>query len=106
MTGVAKGTVLRLLREIGAACAEYQDKALRGLTCQRVQCDEVWAFCYAKEKNVPDQHKGEFGYGDIWTWVALDADSKLVPCWYLGKRDAEDASVFIANLAERSTRCS
>ena len=101
MTGVAKGTVLKLLCGLGMACAEYQDKALRDLVCRRIQCDEVWAYCYAKEKNVPDRHKGEFGYGDIWTWVALDADSKLVVCWYLGRRDAEDASRFIANLAER-----
>lgn len=101
MTGIAKGTVLRLLSDVGVACADYQDKTLRGLTCRRVQCDEVWAFCHAKEKNVPDQHKGEFGYGDIWTWVALDADSKLAVCWYLGKRDADDASQFIANLAGR-----
>jgi IS1 family transposase len=103
MTGAAKGTVLRLLREIGVVCAEYQDKALRKLTCRRIQCDEVWAFCYAKEKNVPDQHRGEFGFGDVWTWVALDAETKLVPCWYVGRRDAADASVFIANLAERLT---
>jgi IS1 family transposase len=101
MTGAAKGTVLRLLREIGQACAAYQDRTLRGLTSRRIQCDEVWAFCYAKEKNVPRQHKGEWGYGDVWTWVALDADSKLVPCWYVGRRDAADASQFIANLAER-----
>jgi IS1 family transposase len=101
MTGVAKGTVLRLLGEIGLACAEYQDKTLRKLTCRRIQCDEVWTFCYAKEKNVPTDKKGEFGYGDVWTWVALDADSKLVPCWYLGRRDAADANVFIANLSER-----
>jgi len=101
MTGAAKGTVLRLLREIGQACAAYQDRTLRGLTSRRIQCDEVWAFCYAKEKNVPRQHKGEWGYGDVWTWVALDADSKLVPCWYVGRQDAADASQFIANLAER-----
>ncbi len=68
MTGVAKGTVLRLLQEIGLACAEYQDKALRGLTCRRVQCDEVWAFCYAKEENAPNQHRGEWGFGDVWMW--------------------------------------
>lgn len=101
MTGAAKGTVLRLLEEIGQACAAYQDRTLRGLTTRRIQCDEVWAFCYAKEKHVPDRHKGEFGYGDVWTWVALDADSKLVPCWYVGRRDAEDASRFIADLSER-----
>ncbi len=84
----------------GRACTTYQDKALRGLTCRRIQCDEVWAFCHAKE-NVPDQHRGEFGYEDVWTWVALDADSKLAVCWYLGKRDAGDAGQFIANLAGR-----
>lgn len=104
MTGAAKGTVLRLLRDIGLACAEYQDKTLRKLTCCRVQCDEVWAFCHAKEKNVPAAHKGEFGYGDVWTWVALDADSKLAVCWHLGKRDADDAMVFINNLASRIAR--
>ncbi len=101
MTGAAKGTILRLLRDMGLACAQYQDKTLRGLTCRRIQCDEVWAFCYAKERNVPTDKKGEFGYGDVWTWVALDADTKLVPCWYLGRRDAEDANVFISKLSER-----
>lgn len=101
MTGVAKGTVLRLLHDVGIACAQYQHQTLRNLTCRRVQCDEVWSFCYAKNKNVPDEHKGEFGYGDVWTWVALDADSKLVVCWFLGKRDADDAFTFIANLARR-----
>lgn len=101
LTGVAMNTVLKLLRDAGMAFAKYQEENLRGLTCRRIQCDEVWAFCYAKEKNVPDQHKGKWGYGDVWTWVALDADSKLVPCWYLGRRDAADASVFIANLSER-----
>ncbi len=101
MTGVAKGTVLRLLEQIGLACAEYQDKTLRKLTCRRIQCDEVWTFCYAKERNVPAAKKGEFGYGDVWTWVALDADTKLVPCWSLGRRDAADANAFIANLSER-----
>ena len=78
MTGVAKGTVLRLLRDMGIACAGYQDKALRSLTCRRIQCDEVWTFCYAKEKNVPEKVRGQFGFGDVWTWVALDAESKLV----------------------------
>ncbi len=61
----------------------------------------MWAFCYAKERIVPADRKGEFGFGDVWTWVALDADTKLVPCWYLGRRDAGDANVFIANLSER-----
>jgi len=101
MTGAAKGTVLKLLGDLGAACLVYQDMHLRGLTCRRVQCDEVWAFCYAKEKNVPVKRRGEWGYGDVWAWVAIDADSKLVPCWYVGRRDAADARRFIDNLAAR-----
>lgn len=101
MTGVAKGTALKLLAEIGPVCDQYQDVTLRGLTCRRVQCDEVWAFCHAKEKNVPEEKRGQFGFGDVWTWVALDADSKLVPCWYVGRRDAEDARTMISDLASR-----
>lgn len=101
MTGVAKGTVLRLLAEIGAACADYQDAHLRGLYCRRVQCDEVWAFVGAKEKNVPAHKRGQFGRGDVWTWVALDAESKLAVCWHLGKRDANDAMTFMNSLASR-----
>lgn len=101
MTGAAKGTVLRLLGEIGSACAAYQDKALRGLTCRRIQCDEVWAFCYAKERNVPEGKRGQFGFGDVWTWVALDADSKLAACWHLGLRTADDAMALMNNLATR-----
>src|SRR5579863_9745984 len=88
MTGVAKDTVTKLLARIGQACAEFQDKALRNLPCKRVQCDEIWSFCYAKDKNVPKDKQGQFGYGDVWTWTALCADSKLVPSFMLGKRDA------------------
>ena len=101
MTGVAKGTVLKLLADIGIVVARYQDEHLRGLTCRRIQCDEVWAFCHAKEKNVPENLRGQFGFGDVWTWVALDADSKLVPSWRVGLRDAEDATAFIKDLAGR-----
>lgn len=101
LTGVAKGTILKLLGEVGVACANYQDKTLHNLYCRRVQCDEVWAFVGAKEKNVPQEKRGQFGYGDVWTWVALDGDSKLVVCWHLGKRDAEDAMTFISSLADR-----
>ena len=74
MTGTAKGTVLKLLAAVGKVCAEYQDKAFRNLSCQRIQCDEIWAFCYAKEKNVPKDKKGKFGYGDAWTFTGLCAD--------------------------------
>ena len=101
MTGVAKNTVLKLLADLGSACLDYQDVTLRNLNLRSLQCDEIWEFCYAKEKNVPEEHKGEFGYGDVWTWTAIDADTKLVPCWHVGKRDGRDAWDFIANLRSR-----
>jgi len=101
MTGVAKNTVVKLLEAIGKACFEYQDKALRNLTCKKIQCDEIWAFCYAKEKNVPQDKKGQFGYGDVWTFTALDADTKLIPSWYIAKRDAVCATEFMKDLAGR-----
>ena len=101
MTGVAKGTVLKLLVDLGKACAEYQDKALRNLTCSKIQCDEIWAFVYAKEKNVPKNKEGQFGYGDVWTFTAIDAESKLVPTWHIGNRNIEDATIFMKDLAGR-----
>jgi IS1 family transposase len=101
MLDVDKGTVLKLLMDLGAACAEYQDQTIRGLTCKRIQCDEIWSFCYAKEKNVPADKKGTFGYGDVWTWMALCADCKLVPSWLVAKRDAGSAFHFISDLADR-----
>lgn len=101
MTGVAKGTILKLLADLGEACSTYQNATLRNLYCRRVQCDEVWAFCYAKAKNVPEKKRGQFGYGDVWTWVALDADSKLVVCWHLGLREAEDGLALMNTLASR-----
>jgi len=103
MTGVAKNTILKLLADLGNACIEYQDKALRNLTCKRIQCDEIWQFCYAKEKNVPEEKRGQFGFGDVWTWVAIDAETKLVPAFTLGNRDAETAGAFIEDLASRLT---
>lgn len=101
MTDTAINTVVKLLIDVGQACAKYQDKALRNLKCKRIQCDEIWQFCYAKAKNVPEDKKGQFGYGDIWTWVAICADSKLVPSWLVGNRDAETANEFMADLASR-----
>jgi hypothetical protein len=94
---VDKGTVLKLLVDIGTASAGYQDQTICGLTCKRIECDEIWSFCYAKEKNVP----GRFGYGDVWTWMALCADCKLVPSWLVAKRDAGSAFHFINDLAGR-----
>lgn len=101
MTDTAKGTVLKLLADVGKACKEYQDKVLCDLPCKKIQCDEIWSFCYAKDKNVPEDKKDKFGYGDVWTFVALCADSKLVPSWYVGKRDLQTATVFMKDLASR-----
>jgi len=100
MCGVAFNTVLKFLPEIGQACEDYQRRALVNLPCKRVQCDEIWSFCYAKEKNVPRDLRGK-GYGDVWTWVAIDADTKLVPCWRMGDRDAWTAQNFMHDLASR-----
>jgi IS1 family transposase len=101
MTGAAKNTVTKPLVDLGEACTEYQDHVMRGLPCRTIQCDEIWAFCYAKQKNVPEQHRGTFGYGDVWTWTALCADTKIVPTWLVGERTADDASVFMSDLARR-----
>lgn len=101
MMGVSKDTVLKLQVEAGYASANFQDKTFHGLTCKRVQCDEVWAFCYAKEKNIPAKKQGKFGYGDVWTWTALDADTKLIPSFTVGKRDAASARILIEDLAGR-----
>ncbi len=101
LADVSINTVTKLLVDVGSASAEYQDKALHGLRCRRIQCDEIWAFVYAKEKNVPADKKGKFGYGDVWTWTALDADTKLVPSFMVGNRDAPSATVFIDDLKSR-----
>jgi IS1 family transposase len=101
MTGVALNTIQKLLADLGNACLQYQDKAMRNLTCKHIQCDEIWQFCYAKDKNVPADKQGQFGYGSVWTWVALDADTKLVPTWCMGTRGTGTAFEFIHDLAER-----
>jgi IS1 family transposase len=101
VTGVAKNTIVKLLVDLGEACAEYQDGALSNLPCRRIECDEIWSFCYAKQKNVPEEHQGTFGYGDVWTWTALCADTKLVPSWLVGERTVQDAYVFMADLKGR-----
>jgi IS1 family transposase len=101
ITGAAKNTVTKLVVELGAACAEYMDKTLRGLPCKRIQCDEIWSFCHSKEKNVPQEHKGELGYGDVYTWTALCADTKLITSFMVGKRDAEYGNAFMLDLATR-----
>ena len=84
MTNVSKPTILKLLAELGPACTEYQDRSLRGLKCRRIQCDEIWQFVYAKAKNVNAAKRAPSKAGDVWTWVAIDADSKLIPTWRIG----------------------
>lgn len=101
MTGAAKNTITKLLVDLGEACAEYQDGELVDLPCKVVEADEIWAYCYAKQKNVPEQFKGTPGYGDVWTFTALCADTKLVPSWLVGERTSDDAYVFMQDLASR-----
>ena len=106
MTGIAKKTVMRLLAEVGQVCATFQDRVFRNLTCQRLQVDELWAFVYCKHKNLtPRIMARNPNAGDVWLWVAMDADTKLVPCWLLAGRDADAASVFMRDLASRLKYC-
>src|SRR5205814_4846992 len=74
---------------------------MRDLTCERIQADEIWAFCYSKAKNIPADKRGEFGYGDVWTWVAIDPDTKLVPSFRVGPRDLQEARLFMTDVAKR-----
>ncbi|MGD0248109.1 MAG: IS1 family transposase [Candidatus Limnocylindrales bacterium] len=101
ITGNSINTVSKLLVELGSACAAYQDEHLRDLTSCRIECDEIWSFCYSKARNVPEEHRDEPGFGDVWTWVALDPDTKLVSCWLVGQRDADDCMAFLLDLACR-----
>jgi IS1 family transposase len=101
MAGVSINTVSKLLTDIGEACTVYQDSAFQNLPCKTIQCDEIWSFVYSKAKNVPEKYKGEFGYGDVWTWTAIDADTKLVPSWFVGQRTADDGFLFLMDLKGR-----
>src|ERR1700680_2957086 len=100
MTGVCKDTVLKLLVDLGTACAIYHDSHVRNLRPRRVQCDEIWNFCYAKAKNAPED-KIALGAGDVWTWIAIDADTKLGISYLVGKRHAPDALQLMRDLASR-----
>lgn len=103
MTGIARMTVTKLLVDVGTACYGYQYRNLKNLQSRRIQCDEIWSFCYAKQDNLPDNKRGKLGYGDVWTYVAIDADTKLVPCWLVGLRTANHAYQFMNDLAKRLT---
>ena len=101
ITGRSKHTILNLLNDMGEACAKYHDANVRGLTCKRIQVDEVWGFCHCKQKNVPQERKGQFGIGDVWTWTAVDADTKLIVSYLVGGRSAEWAKEFMDDVADR-----
>lgn len=101
LTGASKKAVSKLMVDAGQAAAWYQDRAFRNLTCKRVQVDEIWAFVYAKQKNVPTAKAAPDGAGDVWTWTAIDADTKLIPSWHVGGRDSDEAMIFMDDLASR-----
>jgi IS1 family transposase len=101
LTGISRTTLIKLLEDAGQAFSEYQDRVLVNLPCKRIQVDEAWAFCYAKQKNVPTAKAAPEGAGDIWTWVGLDADTKLVASFHVGSRDSEAAMTFMDDLAPR-----
>ena len=101
MTGVAKNTIVKVLADVGKWCAQYQHDTLKNLPCKNLQVDEIWSFVYSKAKNVPEEMQGEFGVGDVWTFTAVCADSKIVPCWLVGGRDACFATEYLKDLASR-----
>ncbi len=101
LADVSINTVTKLLVDLGAACSAYHDEHVKNLRLRYIQCDEIWAFCYAKDKNVPEEKRGIFGYGDVWTWVAIDADTKLVPSFMVGTRGSQTAKAFMDDLASR-----
>jgi IS1 family transposase/lambda repressor-like predicted transcriptional regulator len=102
VAGCSINTVTKLLKDVGAACAAYQDQNVRGIKAMRVQFDEIWAFC-RKERNVAPENKGVLGFGDVYTWTGMDAESKLMVSYMVGKRDADYADAFIADIASRLT---
>ncbi|KQW22427.1 transposase [Afipia sp. Root123D2] len=98
---VSINTVSKLLVDAGEVCSAYHDQYVRGLTCKRVQCDEIWSFCYSKERNVKGAKAAPEGAGNVWTWTALDADTKLICTWAVGGRDADTAQLFMEDLQAR-----
>jgi IS1 family transposase len=98
---VSINTVTKLLVDAGTACARFHDETVRHLHASRIQCDEIWSFCYAKQQHVETAKKPVEGAGDVWTWTAIDADTKLIVSWLAGNRDGETAHVFISDLKSR-----
>jgi len=100
MTGVAKNTIVKLLAELGTACSAHHNRTVRNLKVRRLQCDEIWSFVGAKKKNATPEQKAE-GWGDVWTWTAIDADTKLCVSWLVGGRDSGWAREFMEDCAAR-----
>jgi IS1 family transposase len=98
---VSINTVTKLLIDAGEACARFHYDTVRNVKAKRVQCDEIWSFCYAKQKNVHAAKAAPFGAGNVWTWTALDPDSKMILSWAVGGRGAETANFFMDDLAQR-----
>ena len=103
LTGTHRDTILRLLVQVGADCEKFLQMKIHAVPVDEVQCDEIWGFCYAKQKNVPVDKQGQFGFGDVWTWTAIDPDSKLVLSWLVGLRNAKWANAFMKDVAKRLT---
>jgi hypothetical protein len=104
MTGISKPTILKLLADLGKACQRFHDERVRGLTCKRLECDEIWAFVHAKEKDVPKEKKGTPGLGNTWTWTALDSETKLMVGWLIsGDRAKAAANEFLGDVGDRLT---
>jgi IS1 family transposase len=101
MAGVAINTVQKLILDIGEAAAAYHDEHLRDLPCKTIEADEIWSFVGSKQKNIPADRVGDPNYGDVWTWTAIDADSKLIVSWYVGGRAFEDCMAFMEDLKAR-----
>jgi IS1 family transposase len=101
ITGASKVTILKLLADIGKVCQEFHDRTVVHVEAQRIQCDELWAFCYSKARNIPEEKRGLEGYGDVWTWTAIDADSKLMVSYLVGTRDMDYGRAFMRDLADR-----
>jgi IS1 family transposase len=103
MTGVSKPTILKLIRDLGAACAAHHHATVRGLKPARIQCDEIWAFVHCKQKRVATAKAAPIGAGDVWTWTAIDPDSKMILTYHVGLRTESDAAAFMLDLADRIT---
>ncbi|MDQ6802334.1 MAG: IS1 family transposase, partial [Acidobacteriota bacterium] len=101
LVGVAKGTVLRLIREVGPACEAFMDRWITDLTCERLELDECWSFVHAKDKNLPKKLKKTEGYGSVWTWSGVCPDCKIIPAFTIGTRDSRTAVPFIVKLAKK-----